>query len=114
MTTPDPGTPSPRYSEPADPLVGALLVERYRIRSKLGEGGMGVVYEGEHELIGRRVAIKCLHAQYARRTDVVTRFHREALAVSRSWANPAKGMRTSARVVATIAAGRIAYQRGTS
>lgn len=43
-------------------------------------------------------------------TDLVD----EALAVSRSWANPAKGMRTSARVVATIAAGRIAYQRGTS
>ncbi len=38
----------------------------------------------------------------------------EALAVSRSWANPAKGMRTGARVVATVAAGRVAYQRGTT
>lgn len=42
-------------------------------------------------------------------TDLVD----EALAISRSWANPAKGMRTSARVVTTVAAGRVAFQRGT-
>ena len=34
----------------------------------------------------------------------------EATAVSRSWANPAKGARTHARVVATVAAGRVAFQ----
>lgn len=43
-------------------------------------------------------------------TDLVD----EALAVSRSWANPAKGARTRARVTATIAAGRVAFQRGSS
>lgn len=36
----------------------------------------------------------------------------EALAVSRSWANPARNTRTQARVTATIAAGRVAFQRG--
>lgn len=40
-------------------------------------------------------------------TDLVD----EALAVSRSWVNPAKGARTRARVVATVAAGRVAFQR---
>ncbi|MBI1947285.1 MAG: amidohydrolase family protein [Deltaproteobacteria bacterium] len=42
-----------------------------------------------------------------RATDLVD----EALAISRSWANPARGARTAARVVATVAAGRVAFQR---
>jgi serine/threonine protein kinase len=65
-----------------DPNLGTVLQERYRIVRKLGEGGMGRVYEGEHILIKRRVAIKCLHAQYATDAEVVARFHREALAAT--------------------------------
>src|SRR5262249_32935828 len=45
-------------------------------------GGMGAVYEGEHALIKRRVAIKFLHAQYASDGEIVARFHREALAAA--------------------------------
>jgi len=37
----------------------------YLIRSLLGEGGMGVVYLAEHELIGRKAAIKMLAADVA-------------------------------------------------
>ena len=48
-----------------DPKVGMVLQDRYRIVRKIGEGGMGAVYEGEHVLIKRRVAIKCLHSQFA-------------------------------------------------
>jgi serine/threonine protein kinase len=66
----------------ADPKIGMVLQDRYRIVRLLGEGGMGAVYEGEHLLIKKRVAIKCLHAQYAQNPEVVARFHREALAAT--------------------------------
>ena len=69
-------------SNAPDPRIGATLQDRYRIVRKLGEGGMGAVYEGEHVLIKRRVAIKCLHAHYAQSPEVVARFHREALAAT--------------------------------
>ena len=71
-----------RSIKPDDPLVGALLRDRYRVLRKLGAGGMGVVYEGEHVRIRKRVAIKCLHAQFAKNRDVLARFHREALAAT--------------------------------
>ncbi len=70
-------------TEPAfDPKLGQLLLGRYRIVRKLGEGGMGAVYEGKHELIGKRLAIKCLHPQYMSNKEVVERFHREAHAAT--------------------------------
>ncbi len=65
-----------------DPRIGAVLQDRYRIVKKLSEGGMGVVYEGEHIMIRRRVAIKFLHSQFASNPEVVARFHREALATT--------------------------------
>ena len=65
-----------------DPLEGSVVQDRYRIVRRLGEGGMGRVYEGEHLLVKRRVAIKCLHAHYASRPDVLGRFLREAQAAS--------------------------------
>ncbi len=71
--------------EPAsaqDPRIGSVLADRYRVVRKLGEGGMGIVYEGIHTVIGRRVAIKMLHPQFATSADVVARFHREAIAAT--------------------------------
>ena len=68
--------------EPVDPLEGATLDGRYRVGRKLGQGGMGAVYEGEHVVIRRRVAIKCLLPQYASSPEVVARFHREAIAAT--------------------------------
>ena len=46
-------------------LVGTTI-GNYRVTRQLGEGGMGVVYEAEHPVIGRKVAIKVLHAELAR------------------------------------------------
>lgn len=61
-------------------LVGRTLGEKYRVRSVLGEGGMGTVYEAEHIAIGRAVAIKVLHPAQARKREAVKRFHHEARA----------------------------------
>ena len=57
-------------------------VGNYRIVRKLGAGGMGVVFEGVHEQIGRRVAIKVLHPELSRHLDTVNRFLTEARLVS--------------------------------
>jgi serine/threonine protein kinase len=67
----------------ADPLVGRVLGETYKITRVIGEGGMGRVYEAKHLRLGdRRLAIKILHPEYARDPDVVVRFQREAESAS--------------------------------
>jgi serine/threonine-protein kinase len=59
---------------------GQLLDAKYRVVRLIGEGGMGAVYEGEHTVIRRRVAIKIMHAQAALQSQTVQRFEREAQA----------------------------------
>ncbi|CAN5904767.1 hypothetical protein BH11MYX2_BH11MYX2_04050 [soil metagenome] len=54
----------------------------YRVGRKLGEGGMGVVYVGEHTLLGRRAAIKVLLPELSANREVVQRFFNEAKAVT--------------------------------
>jgi serine/threonine-protein kinase len=66
----------------ADPLVGRIIADRYRILSLIGRGGMGVVYKVEHIHIGKLMAMKLLHGELARDRDVVKRFKREAEAAS--------------------------------
>ncbi|MEM7558064.1 MAG: serine/threonine-protein kinase, partial [Planctomycetota bacterium] len=50
----------------------------YRIVSRIGEGGMGVVYEAIQESLGRRVALKVLPSALAQDAKYVERFTREA------------------------------------
>jgi serine/threonine protein kinase len=54
----------------------------YRIVRKLGEGGMGAVYEAEHEEIARSVAIKVLRPTDAGDTEYAARLLNEARAVN--------------------------------
>ncbi|MEO6417958.1 MAG: serine/threonine protein kinase, partial [Polyangiaceae bacterium] len=61
-------------------LAGKKIGEKYVVRSILGEGGMGTVYEAEHLAIGRLVAVKVLHPAQARKRVAVRRFHQEARA----------------------------------
>jgi eukaryotic-like serine/threonine-protein kinase len=61
-----------------DTLSGTLFAGRYRIARKLGGGGMADVYLAEDQELGRRVAIKMLHARYANDEQFVERFRREA------------------------------------
>ncbi|HVZ74250.1 MAG TPA: serine/threonine-protein kinase [Polyangia bacterium] len=56
-------------------------VGNYKVTKLLGEGGMGMVYLGEHPVIGRKVAIKVLHAALAADKDIVARFFTEARAI---------------------------------
>jgi len=71
-----------RVDRPPDPLIGTVLERKYRIEDKLGEGGMGAVYTGEHLMMKRRVAIKTLLSQFTANPNAVQRFQREAQAAS--------------------------------
>jgi serine/threonine protein kinase len=61
----------------SDPRIGQLI-GNYIVRSRLGKGGMGSVYVGEHPEIKRRVAIKVLHPSLTQQPDFATRFIDEA------------------------------------
>lgn len=63
-----------------DSRLGELLNGRYRVTGFIGAGGMGVVYEGEHVHIGRRVAIKFIRRDLAARPKILDRFRFEARA----------------------------------
>ena len=74
------GDPSPPSD---DPLIGRVLSDRYRIIRKIGEGGMGAVYQAEHALIEKKIALKILFQDLTRRPDLVARFLQEAKSASR-------------------------------
>jgi serine/threonine-protein kinase len=65
-----------------DHLVGTVLVDKYRINALLGVGGMGAVFDGEHTLMRKRVAIKLLLPDVSQTGEVVARFEREAMAAA--------------------------------
>lgn len=55
---------------------------RYKLRSLIGQGGMGAVYEAVHVQSGRPVALKMLLPDLPNASEVAERFRREALAAS--------------------------------
>ncbi|MEO7729479.1 MAG: serine/threonine-protein kinase [Kofleriaceae bacterium] len=59
-------------------IVGSTLSGRYLVTRKVGQGGMGAVYEATHTLIGKRVAVKVLLEKYARREAIMQRLEQEA------------------------------------
>ena len=83
-------------------MIGQTL-DRYRIVSKLGEGGMGVVYKARDEHLNRTVAVKVLPADRVADPARKERFVREAragrngpngvcvVAGQRGWAGPGPG-----------------------
>jgi serine/threonine protein kinase len=61
-----------------DEMIGVTLNDRYEVTRKLGQGGMGAVYEAKHTLIGKRVAVKVLLDKHAEKDQVVARLKQEA------------------------------------
>ena len=73
---------------PAEPPTGPVLhyPERlgdYRILRVIGSGGMGVVYEAEHESLKNRVALKVMHPRFRTDSTYLRRFHTEARSAAR-------------------------------
>lgn len=59
-------------------LVGQTINNRYRIEALLGDGGMGTVYRAADLALNRQVAIKLMHAHYARQPEFRARLVQEA------------------------------------
>jgi serine/threonine-protein kinase len=68
---------------PADPFIGRdILNGQFQILQKIGSGGMGAVYKALQPEMNRMVGVKILHPKLANRKDLVSRFRREARAMS--------------------------------
>jgi serine/threonine-protein kinase len=67
----------------SDLELGQVVVGKYRLLDVLGEGGMGIVYLAEHELIEKSVALKVLRREYSGKAELVQRFKQEAISASR-------------------------------
>jgi len=78
--------------------AGTIVANRLRIVRVIGVGGMGTVYEVEHELTKHHRALKVLHAKAAQQPSVVERFVREASAAGRI---------ANAHIAETFDAGRL-------
>ena len=66
-----------------DSLVGTMLDGRYRIRSRIAQGGLAVVYSATDERLERTVALKIIHPSQANEPLFVERFLREAGTIAR-------------------------------
>ncbi|MFO0679677.1 MAG: serine/threonine-protein kinase [Polyangiaceae bacterium] len=66
-----------------DPFIGRDILDgQFRLLEKIGSGGMGAVYKALQPAMNRAVAVKILHPKLANRSDLVSRFRREARAMS--------------------------------
>src|SRR3954465_13782370 len=66
----------------AEVTDGTIVDGRYRIERRLGSGGMADVYCAHDSQLGRQIALKVLHRRFARDTEFVERFRREASAAA--------------------------------
>jgi serine/threonine-protein kinase len=69
--------------KPQDPYIGRDILDgQFQIVQKIGAGGMGTVYKALQPEMNRMVAVKILHPKLNTRKDIVSRFRREARALS--------------------------------
>lgn len=62
-----------------DIYLDAVLNNRFKVESKIGEGGFGAVYRGVQLATGRKVALKLLHPEMTKDENLVARFRREGM-----------------------------------
>jgi len=72
-------TIKPRKKLDDDVYLGQVLNNRFKVESKIGEGGFGAVYRGVQLATGRKVALKLLHPDMTKDDNLVARFRREGL-----------------------------------
>lgn len=60
-----------------------LVIGNYRVLGRLGSGGSGVIFEAEHLLMRRKVAVKVLPIDPDEQPELITRFLREMRSVAR-------------------------------
>ncbi|HEY4244329.1 MAG TPA: protein kinase [Kofleriaceae bacterium] len=83
--TPKPGlgaagrTPKPRILKGDEIYINQVLNNRFKVESKIGEGGFGAVYRGTQLATGRKVALKLLHPEMTKDENLVARFRREGM-----------------------------------
>jgi serine/threonine protein kinase len=75
-------TPVGEEAAPARDLVGTQIGQ-YRVVRRIGQGGMGTVYEAVHTQIGQRAAVKVLNPNLAGRETYARRFIDEARVVGK-------------------------------
>jgi serine/threonine-protein kinase len=77
-----PGQAQPRLKskpKPEDIYLNQVLNNRFKVESKIGEGGFGAVYRGVQLATGRKVALKLLHPEMTKDDNLVARFRREGM-----------------------------------
>lgn len=84
MPTPEPGLRLVEQSqtEERDANIGQTLDGRYLIERLIGKGGMGLVYQAKHVMLGKRIAVKVLKEEVSNDEEVMARFRREAQSAS--------------------------------
>ncbi len=63
-------------------MIGKRINGRYRIISRIGDGGMSIVYKAEDLILERLVAVKVLRSEFSSDESFIRRFRREAEAVA--------------------------------
>src|SRR5690242_6795718 len=76
----DPWLTPPWFAASITTVRVGSTIGQYRILRKIGEGGMGVVFIGEHVLIGRKAAVKVLRPEISQDRGSIERFFNEARA----------------------------------
>jgi serine/threonine-protein kinase len=67
----------------SDERIGKLIGDRFRLTSRIGQGGMGVVYLAADGQTSGKAAVKFLHQHLVERSDFAARFRQEARSASR-------------------------------
>jgi serine/threonine protein kinase len=68
-----------RHKQNDDIYINTTLNNRFKVESKIGEGGFGAVYRGVQLATGRKVALKLLHPEMTKDDNLVARFRREGM-----------------------------------